>query len=175
MKCRELYSAETIAQHVARLGKEISRQYAGEQLHVVLLLNGAVIFGADLVRALDPELDVVLDTVAAASYTGSESSGEIQFRTELKNDPAGKHILIVDDILDTGCTMNRLMRFFREKGAASVRSCVLLDKILDDPAKKLCQCDWVGFRIPNLFVVGYGLDYNEWGRHFPFIGCMEEE
>lgn len=168
-----LISADKIAARVAELGKEISAFYQGKKLNVVILLNGAFIFAADLVRALDPSLEVTVDSLGVSSYHGTQSTGKLNFRSELKNVPDDMHILLVDDILDTGYTLSGTVQYCRQSGAASVRTCVILDKILPEGSQKHYQADWVGFHIPDVFVIGYGLDYNERGRNLPYIGCMK--
>ena len=175
MKQSVLISAAEIAERVAALGKEISEYYQGKKLNVVILLNGAFIFAADLVRCLDPDLKVTVDSLGVSSYDGTQSTGKINVRAPLKNVPQDAHILLIDDILDTGLTLSETVKFCKDSGAASVRTCVVLDKILPEGRQKHYQADWVGFHIPDKFVVGYGLDYNEQMRHLPYIGCMTND
>lgn len=175
MKQSVLISADQIAERVAGLGKEISEFYQGKKLNVVILLNGAFIFAADLVRSLDPALEVTVDSLGVSSYHGTQSTGKLNVRSALKNVPQDTHVLLIDDILDTGLTLSETVKYCSECGAASVRTCVVLDKILPEGRQKHYQADWIGFRIPDTFVIGYGLDYNEMGRNLPFIGCMTND
>lgn len=175
MKENGLITADRIAARVAELGKELSEFYKGKKLNIVILLNGAFIFAADLVRALDPDLDVTIDSIGVSSYRGTKSTGELKIRSELKNIPEDTHILLVDDILDTGLTLEKTVRYFESRNASSVRTCVVLDKEYEDSSKKKYKADWVGFRVPDVFVVGYGLDYNEKGRNLPYIGYMSND
>ncbi len=162
-----LIDRERIAGRVAELGREITGHYAGEAVTVLVLLNGAVIFAADLLRHLD--LPLRLDTMAVASYHGTASSGQVNFRSAPKLPVDGRRILLVDDILDTGTTLARVIERLYADGAAEVRSCVLLDKEVARAAGGTVRADWHGFRIPPVFVVGYGLDADEDFRHLPDI------
>lgn len=167
---RVLFSEDVIAARVRELGREITRTCRNEQpLTVIPILNGSIMFAADLLRVID--LPVYIDSFAAASYEGDKSTGELKIRMELKLKLQGRHVLIIDDILDTGFTLMKTVEYFRSLGAVGIRTCVLLDKIL--PEEKKFKADWAGFRIPPKFVVGYGLDYNEDYRALPYIGYLE--
>ena len=167
-----LFSEETIAARVRELGKEITQVCRNEQpLTVIPILNGSIMFAADLLRTID--FPVYIDSFAAASYEGDKSSGELKIRTELKLKLKGRHVLLIDDILDTGFTLMKTVEYLLAHGAAGVRTCVLLDKILPEGQEKKFKADWAGFRIPPKFVVGYGLDYNEDYRTLPYIGYIE--
>jgi len=163
-----LFDEKAIAVRVKELGAEIAGKRRGSDLTVVSISNGATIFAADLVRAID--LPLRLDSLSARSYDGTESSGEVVFTPHLKLDPRGRNILLVDDILDTGRTLRRVVEYLKDAGAESVETCVMLDK----PARRVVgmEADFVGFEIPDVFVVGYGLDYDEYFRNLPYIGTL---
>lgn len=175
MKQRILVSRTQIAERVEQLGFEISAYYRGKPLTIVPLMNGAMIFAADLCRAIDND-ELFIDSLAAASYENDASSGTLTRRSMLKLPVAGRHLLLVDDILDTGRTLQDMKEFFVDAGAASVRTCVLLTKELDPakPARKM-TADWSGFSVPDLYVIGYGLDSHEKYRNLPDIRVLEEE
>lgn len=158
-----------IRERVAELGRELTACYAGKPLTVITLLNGALPFAADLIRAID--LPLQYDSFAVSSYVDKSSTGELKVRSQLKLPVRDRHILIIDDVLDTGFTLQCIVRDFNELGALSVKSCVLLNKKVDK--KLFTEPDWVGFEIQNEFVVGYGLDYNEEYRNLPYIGILK--
>lgn len=165
-----LIDENRIAARVEALGKEITSFYRDKPLTVVALMNGALPFAADLVRKID--LPIRWDVMGASSYECDRSSGELTIRSELKLSPQGRHLLLVDDIFDTGFTLSRLKQCFLDRGALSLRSCVLLDKNI--AGKKVCEKpDWVGFSIPEVYVVGYGMDSEEEYRNLPYIGVKE--
>ena len=164
-----LLTKEEIARRVAELGAEITQSYQGKDLTVVVILNGALLFASDLVRQI--ELPLRIDSFAASSYEHDHSSGTMTVRSHLKLPVQNRNILLIDDILDTGLSMKFLVRHFQDLGAASVKTCVLLDKMLDH--KHYGKVDWCGFRIPNRYVVGYGLDSEEMYRHLPYIAIIE--
>jgi hypoxanthine phosphoribosyltransferase len=159
-----------IAARVAELGRSISEAYAGKDLLVVGVLKGAFVFLADLVREIDVPLRV--DFVKASSYgEGMTSSGSVRLIHELAEDPAGRHVLVVEDIVDTGHTMSFLLEYLRGHGPASLEVCALFDK----PSARVVSVDarWVGFPIPAGFIVGYGMDHAEWYRNLPDISLAE--
>ena len=163
-----LFTEECIRRRVLELGKEITAAYKGKPLTVVGLLNGALPFMADLVRAV--ELPLQFDTFGASSYEATSSTGRLAIRSDLKLDLAGRHVLIVDDILDTGFTLKNIVKEFEKRGALSVRTCVFLNKEI--PEKLLASADFTGFSIPPVFVVGYGLDCDEEYRNLPYVGVL---
>jgi hypoxanthine phosphoribosyltransferase len=159
-----------IKRRIARLGTQLNRDYAKKDLMVVAIVNGALIFTADLLRNLSSPLR--LDCLRASSYhTGTKAVHEPRIVDQMKLDVKGQHVLLVDDILDTGKTLAAVAGLIKAKGAASVRTCVLLDK----KARRAVpfEADYVGFEIPNEFVVGYGLDFNERYRNLPCIGVLK--
>ena len=167
---RELVSQAAIQKRVLELGAEITDFYRSKPLTVICLLNGALPFAADLMRAID--LPLWYDTFAVSSYVNTHSTGELKVRSNLKLPVRDRHILLIDDVLDTGFTMHCIMRDFAKVGALSVKSCVLLNKNIK--GKLFSTPDWVGFEIADEFVVGYGLDYNEDYRNLPYIGVLEQ-
>ena len=164
-----LIPARRIRSRVGELAAQITRTYAGEDLVIVALLNGTVAFLADLIRRL--EFPLRLDFMGVSSYGGGTESGELVYTKELRLGLRGRHVLVVDDILDTGRTLRAVTAKLRALRPASLRTCVLLDK----PARRVgdFRADYVGFTIPNLFVVGYGLDYDERYRNLPFVGVLK--
>ena len=164
-----LVSSEAIQKRVAELGAELTEFYKGKPLTVICLLNGALPFAADLMRAID--LPLWYDSFAVSSYVNTKSTGELKVRSALKLPVKDRHILLIDDVLDTGFTLKCIIRDFKDMGAASIKSCVLLNK--DVEHKLFAEPDWVGFNINNEFVVGYGLDYNEEYRNLPYIGKLQ--
>jgi hypoxanthine phosphoribosyltransferase len=164
--------AEEIDRLVGDLANRISSDYRGRDLVLVAVLKGAFVFLSDLARKLT--IPVKIDFVQAASYgSGSASSGHIRLTKELGVDIRDKDVLLVEDIIDTGLTLNYLIRYLRGKSPASLRICTLLDK----PARRLVDIpvDYIGFEIPDQFVVGYGLDYGERYRNLRFVGVLRPE
>ncbi len=166
-----LFPKEIIEGRVRQLAEQISRDYAGKELLIVGVLNGAFIFMADLIRLL--EVPCRVDFVRLASYgSGSVSSGEVRITKDLETPITGKDVLIVEDIVDTGLTLSRLVEMLRERRPHSLRVCAFLDKA----ERRLVpfRADYVGFPIPDHFVVGYGLDYNEKFRFLPDVCVLRD-
>ena len=171
-KLKVMIDEETIQRRVRELAEQISRDYAGRQLHLICILKGACIFLADLVRQLD--LDVSLDFMAVSSYgANKQSSGEVRIVKDLDSRLQDRDVLIVEDILDTGITLDYLFRNLKARCPHSLEMVTLLSK----PSRRLkeVKATYVGFKIPDKFVVGYGLDFAEKYRHLPFIGVIEDE
>ncbi|HEY8993654.1 MAG TPA: hypoxanthine phosphoribosyltransferase [Lacunisphaera sp.] len=165
-----LVTPTAIKRRITALGHQLNADYAGKDLMVVAIVNGALIFTADLLRQLRSSLR--LDCLRASSYhDGTKAIGEPRIVDSMKLDVKGQHVLLVDDILDTGKTLAAVAGMIKAKGALSVKTCVLLDK----KARRAVpfEADYVGFEIPNEFVVGYGLDFNERYRHLPCIGVLK--
>ncbi|MBF0628114.1 MAG: hypoxanthine phosphoribosyltransferase [Magnetococcales bacterium] len=164
-----LLTDEKIQGRIAELAQEIAPQLQPDAI-VVTLMTGAFIFGADLARALSRlGCTPILDFMVLSSYgAGTETSGTVTTHLDVRENLTGRQVLLVDDILDSGTTLRMARNHLRAKGAASVLTCVLLDK----PARRRVdiQADFVGFEIPNLFVVGYGIDYAQNFRELPFVG-----
>jgi hypoxanthine phosphoribosyltransferase len=157
-----------IARRVKILARQIEKDFRGRELVVVSLLNGTVLFLADLIRHLN--LPMRLDFIGVSSYGSGTESGELVFTKELRLDVRGREVLLVDDIMDTGKTMSRVLPRLRVLKPRRIKTCVLLDK----PSRRVekIRADYVGFTIPDLFVVGYGLDFAERYRNLPFIGVL---
>ena len=153
-----------------RLGEQITRDYEGKDLLVVGILNGAIVFCTDLMRQIDRQINI--DFMSVSSYgEGTVSSGKVKVMKDLNGSIKGRNVLIVDDILDTGKTMLHLVDMQQQRDPASLKICVLLDK----PARREedIYADYVGYTIPDAFVVGYGLDYAEKYRNLPYIGVLD--
>ena len=160
-----------IARRVKELSAEIESDFTGREMVVVSLLNGTIMFLADLIRHLS--LPLRLDFIGVSSYGSGTTSGELVFTKELRLDVKGRDVLLVDDILDTGRTMKRVLAKLRPLKPRRIRTCVLLDK----PERRVekVRADYIGFQIPDLFVIGYGLDYAERYRNLPFVGVLKPE
>jgi hypoxanthine phosphoribosyltransferase len=163
-----LITEEQIAARVAEMTGQIQHDYRNRELVIVSLLSGTVMFLADLIRHL--ELPLRLDFMGVSSYGTGTESGELVFTKELRIDVKGRDVLLVDDILDTGRTMTRVRAKLKLLKPRRIKTCVLLDK----PARRVepVKADYVGFEIPDYFVVGYGLDYTERYRNLPFVGIL---
>ena len=161
-----------IQARVAELGAQISADYSGKDLTVIGILKGSVLFMADLIRAIS--MPLAIDFMAVTSYGASTtSSGNVRILKDLDSSITGRHLLIVEDIIDSGLTMQYLLNNLASRGAASLWVCTLLDK----PERRLTdvRADYTGFAVPNEFVVGYGLDYDEKYRNLPYIGILKPE
>ena len=164
-----LVTEEQIKTRIAELANEIDSHYAGQELLLVGVLKGAVMFMADMSRALQTR--VQMDWMAVSSYgSGTTSSGVVRILKDLDTDVLGKNVLIVEDIVDSGLTLSWLVSNLEARGAGSVEVVTLLRK--PDAAKVEVDVRWVGFEIPNEFVVGYGLDWNEWYRTLPGVAVL---
>lgn len=165
---RVLITEEEIARRIRVLAREIERDFHGREMVVVSLLNGTVMFLADLIRHLN--LPLRLDFMGVSSYGAGTESGDLVFTKELRLDVRGRNLLLVDDILDTGKTMSRVLPKIRALKPRRIKICVLLDK----PSRRVekIRADYVGFEIPDYFVVGYGLDFAERYRNLPFVGVL---
>jgi hypoxanthine phosphoribosyltransferase len=170
---RTLFHEQTILQRLDQLAASITRDYEGKDVTVVAVLNGSIFFMADLLRRI--QLPLRLDCLSVSSYHGAtESSGHVTFDQNSLPDVAGRHVLILDDILDTGRTLHAICTRLRAEGnPLNIRICVLLRK-LKARAKEM-EADYVGFDIGDEFVVGYGLDYQERYRNLPFVGVLKRE
>ncbi|MCF0154983.1 MAG: hypoxanthine phosphoribosyltransferase [Veillonella sp.] len=169
-----LLTEEQIRDRVNELGAEIAKDYAGEDVVLVGVLKGAVIFYADLARAIGEDVNVSLDFMSCSSYgEGTTSSGVVRILKDLDKPVEGKHVIVVEDIVDTGNTLSYLLENLKSRGAKSVRLATLLNK--PDRRVKDVAVDYVGFVIPDEFVIGYGLDYAEKYRQLKYIGILKEE
>lgn len=165
---RVLIDADQLARRIRSLGRAIQRDFTGRDLTVVALLNGTVPFLADLIRNVN--LPLRLDFMGVSSYGTGTESGDLVFTKELRLDIRGRDLLLVDDILDTGKTFARVLPKLKALKPRRIRTCVLLDK----PARRVeeVEADYVGFKIEDVFVVGYGLDFAERYRNLPFVGVL---
>ena len=167
-----LLNSEQIARRVKELGDEITRDYKGESVLMVAILRGAVVFFADLVKSVD--LDVRFDFMVVSSYgSSSTSSGEVRIVKDISQPIEGKNVILVEDIIDTGNTLKNLKKMLLTRNPKSLKIASLLDK----PSRRKVEIegDYVGFEVPNEFVVGYGLDYAEKYRNLPEIGVLKPE
>lgn len=165
-----LISEEKLQERVRELGAQITRDYAGKELTLVCVLKGSTFFAMDLARAVD--LPLTLEFLGVSSYQGgTETTGEVRITTDVSKPMAGKHLLIIEDIIDTGLTMSFLLENLRARHPASLKLCSLLEK--PARARTKIDIDYKGFVIEDLFVVGYGLDFGEKYRNVPFIGVMK--
>lgn len=164
-------SEAEISQIVERLGKQISKDYHGKMPLFIGLLKGCNPFMMDLLKHVD--IKCTLDYMNVTSYEGTSSTGIVKITQDIKTDVLGKDVIVVDDILDTGRTLDEIKKSLIRRGAKSIKLCVLLDK----PEGRIVDisADYVGGLVPNEFVVGYGLDYNELYRNLPYIGVLKEE
>ena len=166
-----LISTEQLQNRISELGAEITRDYAGKNPLLIGVLKGACTFLSDLMRAADIQLGI--EFMAISSYGASmRTSGEVRILKDLDVAIEGRHILVVEDIVDTGLTLNYLLANLKSRGAASVKLAALLDKF--ERREKEVPIDYLGFQIPDKFVVGYGLDYAERYRNLPFIGVVKD-
>jgi len=168
-----LVTEEAIQLRVAELGRQVSDDYRGRNLTLVSVLKGALPFMADLMRSIDVPLRIDLMEVSSYGGTATESSGLVRILKDLSASIEGEDVLLVEDIIDTGLTLNYLLRYLRGKNPASLRICTLLDK----PARRLVEIpvDYTGFTIEDRFVVGYGLDFGELYRNLRFVGVLRPE
>jgi len=166
-----LITTEQLQNRINELGAEIARDYAGKNPLLIGVLKGACTFLSDLMRAADIQLGI--EFMAISSYGASmRTSGEVRILKDLDVAIEGRHILVVEDIVDTGLTLNYLLANLKSRGAASVKLAALLDKF--ERREKQVPIDYLGFQIPDKFVVGYGLDYAERYRNLPFIGVVKD-
>lgn len=165
-----LINEEELKEKTRELGRRISEDYEGKDLIIISVLKGGFIFAADLMRAI--KIPVAVDFMAVSSYGAStKTSGVVQIRKDLDRDIKGMDVLVVEDILDSGLTLNYITKVLQNRGAQSVKICTILDK----PARRKAPilADYIGFEIPDEFVVGYGLDYMEKYRNLPFVGVLK--
>lgn len=170
-KPRVLFDVEQIAERVKRLGEEISKDYEGKDIVVISLLRGSFVFAADLVRAISVPVNV--DFMTTSSYGhGEKTSGVVDIVHDIRTDIKDKDVLVVDDIMDSGNTMKEVVDYIKLKGPKSIKTCVMLDK----PSRREADIspDYVGFTIPDVFIVGYGLNYGDFYRNIPYIFTFDE-
>ena len=167
-----LFTEEQLKTRVMEIAKEIEKDYEGKEIMLISVLRGSFVFMADLCRGID--LPCTVDFMSVSSYgKGTSSSGQVQITKDLSSDISGQHIIVVEDILDSGNTLSYLLKLLEQRNPASIRLCTLLDK----PERRVKHVDvhYSGFSIPDAFVVGYGLDYAEQYRNLPYIGILKPE
>ncbi|OUQ39485.1 hypoxanthine phosphoribosyltransferase [Faecalibacterium sp. An122] len=168
-----LVTEEQLKAKVAELGAQISRDYAGKDLLLVSILKGAVVFMADLMRAVTIHCSIDFMVVSSYGGTNTQTTGLVKIVKDLDADLTGRDVLIVEDVLDTGVTLSHLVPMLKMRNPNSVRICAILDK----PARRKTDitADYRGFEVPDAFVVGYGLDYDEKYRNLPYVGVLKPE
>ena len=165
-----LFSEEQLKNRVREIAQQITADYQGKEIMLISVLRGSFVFMADLCRAID--IPCTLDFMAVSSYgKGTKSSGQVQITKDLSEDISDRHIIVVEDILDSGNTLSYLLKILENRHPASIRLCTLLDK--PDRRVKPVEVHYSGFTIPDAFVVGYGLDYAEKYRNLPYIGILK--
>ena len=171
MNIQKIINEEEIQKRIDELTDSINKYYKNEELYVICILKGSVIFTCDLIKKL--KMPVVLDFLIASSYgEGTSSSGIVKILKDIDVDINNKNILIIDDIIDTGYTMKKIVEHLTIKNPKSIKTCVLLSKIERRVVNNI-KVDYVGFNIENEFVLGYGLDYNQKFRNIPYIGKIQ--
>lgn len=170
---RVLLTEDQIKARVRELGAELMRDYEDKNPVFVGVLKGVVVFYADMIRAFDAPCQ--LDFMWVSSYQGTQSTGNMVVRKDVTTDLTGRHVVILEDILDTGRSLRFVVDHLKSKGAASVKICTLLDKPEGRVPGYEIQAEYTGFSIPNAFVVGYGLDYDEKYRNLPYVGILKPE
>ena len=168
-----LISEEELHSRIAQLGEEITRDYAGKDPVILGVLKGVVVFYADMSRQI--RVPCQMDFMCLSSYHGTQSTGNMVVRQDMSVDVTGRHVLILEDIFDTGSSLDYTYRHVCSKNPASIRICTLLDKPERRKPGITLVPDYVGFTIPNEFVVGYGLDFNEHYRNLPYVGVLKPE
>lgn len=168
-----LLSQEQIQDRIAQLGEILTKEYAGKDPVVVGVLKGVVVFYADMIRQI--KVPCQMDFMWISSYAGTASTGKMVVKRDVSADIKGRHVLILEDIFDTGNSLDFTYHHLMEKEPASLKICTLLDKPERRNPNVTLQADYVGFTVPNAFVVGYGLDYNEHYRNLPYVGILKPE
>ncbi len=168
---RVLFSQEQLAARVEELGRQISADYRGKTPLFVGILRGSILFYADLMKQIS--IDCNMDFMCLSSYSGTSSTGQVRTMLDLRESIKNRHVVIVEDIVDTGLTLQYLMNNLKSRGAASLEVCCLLNK----PCNRKVEVHpkYVGFEVENEFVIGYGLDYNELYRNLPYIGVFKKQ
>ena len=168
-----LITEEQLQARIRELGEELTREYEDKDPIVVGVLKGVVVFYADMVRQL--KIPCQMDFMCISSYSGTSTTGNMIVRKDVSADIKGRHVLILEDIFDTGNSLDFVVKHLQAKEPASLKICTLLDKPERRKAGITLQCDWTGFVVPNEFVVGYGLDFNEHFRNLPYVGVLKPE
>jgi hypoxanthine phosphoribosyltransferase len=170
---RVLISEEQIQHRVAELGKQITQDYAGRSITLIAILKGSFVFLADLIRQIEPGIPIEIDFMSVSSYgSGTTSSGTVRIEKDVNVSIEDRDVIVVEDIVDSGLTLLHVRRILNARGARSLRIAAFLEK--PDKAESERVLDYVGFQIPNDFVVGYGLDYAQRFRNLPDIRILDE-
>lgn len=167
---RVMLSEEEVNKKIAELGAAISREFEGEAVHLICILKGSVFFTCELAKRIT--VPVTMDFMTVSSYgSGTTSSGNVKIKKDLDEDIAGKNVVVIEDIIDTGRTLSCLLGILEERNPKKLRLCTLLDK----PERRIADVsvDYTGFVIPDEFVIGYGLDYDQRYRNLPYIGVLD--
>lgn len=167
---RVLYSEEELSNRMDQMAQEITANYEDKKPLVVPVMTGAMMFSSEMLKRMNFLLNV--DIVKASSYVGSKSTGEVKLVQDVRSDVKDRHVIFMEDIIDTGHTLKYLKELFEKRGAASVKICAMLDK--PDTRQVDLQGDYVGFSAPDEFLVGYGLDYDGFYRNLPYIGVLKK-
>ena len=167
-----MITEEQLSRRIAEIGSMITERYKGEPVYLIVILNGSIFFATELAKRI--ELPMTIDFMSVSSYgSGTVSSGEVKIKKDLECSIEGENVIVVEDIIDSGNTLSKLMPLLKARNPKSMTLCTLLDKperrVVDDVV-----CDYTGFVIPDKFVVGFGLDFDQRYRNLPFIGCVEE-
>lgn len=164
-----LIDEQTLQARIKEMAEQIKKEYDGKVLTFICILKGSIFFTADLAKKIDG--DVRIDFVRVSSYDGENSTGEIKMKLDLKDSIQGKDVIIIEDIIDTGRTLKYLKEYLKIKKPNSLKVCTLLDK----KERRVCdmEADYIGFNIPDKFVIGYGMDYDEKYRNLPYIGYFD--
>lgn len=167
-----LLNKEQLQARIEELGKQITEDYSGNDIILVCVLKGSVVFTSDLARSIDLFCDIGF--MKASSYgSGTESSGKVTIKLDLTEPIKGKHVIVIEDILDSGNTLYHIKKLLAEREPASLKICTLLNKA--ERREAPIEADYVGFNVPNAFVVGFGLDFNEKYRNLPYVGILKPE
>lgn len=172
MKIKTLISSEELQKRIKEIGKQITEEYKNNEIVIICILRGAVYFATDLTKYIDSN-NLIMEFMQVSSYGNmKETTGELKIKKDLDVNIEGKNVIIVEDIIDSGFTMLNLKKYLLSKNPETLKVCTLLDK--KDRRKVEVEADYVGFEIPNKFVLGYGLDYEEYYRNLPYIAYSED-
>lgn len=172
MKIKTLISSEELQKRIKEIGKQITEEYRNKEIVIICILRGAVYFATDLTKYIESN-NLIMEFMQVSSYGNlKETTGELKIKKDLDVNIEGKNVIIVEDIIDSGFTMLNLKKYLSSKNPESLKVCTLLDK--KERRKVEVEADYIGFEIPNKFVLGYGLDYEEYYRNLPYIAYSED-